>query len=168
MIFVSSRHDKIIFVFRTSDGELKQRVRTDSAPIFIACNPQTRSVYVSLELPFNVARYVWDEGTGLAYAGIVESAGTADGFRPVAVMPPAPEKITSYLIIGKVGTPCLRVLALPGHESCFEHTIEGRPRVVGIAADPWGTALVVCCCGGSTKTDEVLVIPWPFEGLEIT
>jgi len=125
--------------------------------------------FMSSYAQYFISRYVWDEGTGLVYAGIVESAGTADRFRPLAVMPPAPGKHSSYLILGSMETPNLLVLSLPGHEPCFEHAIEGRRCVVGIAADPWGTALIVCCSGESmSKNDEVLVIPWPFEGFAIT
>jgi hypothetical protein len=96
----------------------------------------------------------------LSSEGVVEAAGTTANERPLAVMPPAPGQRTSYLIIGTLGSSKLRMLSLSDRHLVHTHTLEGL-EVVGLAADPSGTALAVC----DYKSKAVHVLPWPLPGM---
>jgi hypothetical protein len=67
---------------------------------------------------------------------------------------------TSYLVVGTLGEPTLRVLSLPDRRLVHTHTLEGM-KVMGLAADPSGTALAVC--DAAFKAIHVLL--WPLPGM---
>jgi hypothetical protein len=90
----------------------------------------------------------------------VEAAGTAGKERPLAVMAPTPGRHTSYLVVGTLYEPALLVLSLPDRRLVHAHTLEGI-EVVGLAADPSGTALAVC----DYTSKAIHVLPWPLPGM---
>ena len=108
---------------------------------------------------YSVSAFHWD-GDGLVAEGVVEAAGTSGNIRPLAVVPPAPGQRTSYLVVGTCYSPTLRLLSLPDRRLVQTHELEGMV-VVGLAADPSGTALAVC--DGTSKAIHVL--PWPLPGM---
>jgi len=80
--------------------------------------------------------------------------------RPSTVMPPAPGKRTSHLIVGMLwhsrSCVCCRCPASP---SCTRTGWRGC-EVCGLAADPWGTALAVC----DYASQSTHVLAWPLPG----
>jgi len=52
------------------------------------------------------------------------------------------------------------VLSLPGLALVHTHRLEGFA-VVGLAADPWGTALAVC----DDASNSTHVLAWPLPGM---
>lgn len=51
-------------------------------------------------------------------------------------------------------------MSLPGLALVHEHTLDGM-RVTGLAADPWGGALVVC----DAASTSLHVLAWPLAGM---
>ena len=90
----------------------------------------------------------------------VKAAGTADAWRPLAVVPPRPGSYTSHLVVGTNGSPHLRVLKLPDLELVHEVRLDGM-KVTGLAAHPSGEALFVC----DRVSWAIYVLPWPLEGM---
>ncbi len=103
--------------------------------------------------------YKWD-GVSLIGDGVVENTDTTGNHRLVVVMPPAPGLHTSYLIVGTENSPTLHVISLPDRRLVHTHTLEGK-EVVGLAADPSGTALAVC----DKVSRAVHVLSWPLPGM---
>jgi hypothetical protein len=143
-------------VYRLADGF---HVATAHAvhPSFIAADPATATVYVDTD--YGVTAFRWN-GITLLSEGAVEAAGDSDDIRPLAVVLPAPGQHTSYLVVGKRFTPTLLVLSLPDYRLVHTHTLE-EMKVVGLAADPSGTALAVC----DSASNAVHVLLWPLPGM---
>jgi hypothetical protein len=162
VVVVSAPKHAMLHVHRLSDGV---RVASGDAArsTFVAAYPASGTVYASTgALPScAVSAFRWD-GTALVAEGVVEGAGTAGHWRPLAVMPPTPGLHTSYLVVGTYGEPTLLVLSLPDCRLVHTHTLEGM-LVTGLAADPSGTALAVCD-GASTA---IHVLPWPLPGMPL-
>ena len=117
------------------------------------------STYRSHE--FILIAFRWN-GVTFANEGQVEAAGATNAYRPLAVMPPAPGLHTSYLVMGTCFTPTLIVLSLPDRRLFHMHTLDGI-KVMGLAADPSGTALAVC----DSASEAVHVLPWPLPGMPV-
>jgi hypothetical protein len=153
------KHGKL-HVHRLSDG-----VRVASAEAaranYVAADPASGTVFASTGVhpSCGVSTFRWD-GASLVAEGDVEAAGTADNWRPLAVMPPTLDRHTSYLVVGTRYWPTLLVLSLPDRRLVHTHTLEGM-RVTGLAADPSGTALAVC--DAAYKAIHVLL--WPLPGM---
>ena len=83
--------------------------------------------------------------------------------RPIAIVP-APRRTWAahaHLVVADEMSGCrLRVLALPAHRLVHEEALPAGARIVGLAADAAGTALVVCDLGAQA----VRVLPWPLPG----
>jgi hypothetical protein len=149
-----------LHVHRLSDG-----VRVASAeaasPTYVAADPASGTVYAGTGVypSYDVYAFHWD-GAALVAEGVVEAAGTDSIWRPLAVMPPTPGRHTSYLVVGTMDKPTLLVLSLPDRRLVHTHTLEGI-RVMGLVADPSGTALAVC----DTASEAIHVLPWPLPGM---
>lgn len=111
----------------------------------------------------SVARFSWTSTAGLRNEGVVAAAGLREHPRIVAVVPPAPGKLVSYLIVGTNGGSELLVLALPGLALVHTHNLGVLFRMLGLAADPWGEAIAVI--DYQRFTPEVYVLSWPLEGM---
>ena len=80
--------------------------------------------------------------------------------RPLAVVPPVPGKKVSHLVVVGSVPKELLVLSLPDLVLMHTHILEGM-EVKGLAADPWGGALVVC----DAVFQSVHVMAWPLPGM---
>ena len=80
--------------------------------------------------------------------------------RPLTVIPPAPCKAVSYLVVGTGESSELLVLSLPSLALVHTHRLEGM-KVLGLAADPWGGALAVC----DAASQFLHVLTWPLPGM---
>ena len=164
VVVVSDLKDNQLHAHRLSDGTRIASVEARE-PTYVAADPATSTMYVSTSVEMTAFR--WDgavlvaEGAVLVAEGFVEAAGATGNWRPLAVVPPATGQHTSYLVVGTKETPTLLVLTLPDRRLVHTHKLEGM-RVVGLAADPSGTALAVC--DGESKAIHVL--PWPLPGME--
>jgi hypothetical protein len=143
-------------VHQLSDGALVTSTAADD-PAYIASDPSTSTLYVSTRA--QVTAFRWN-GSALVSEGIVEAAGDTGDDRPLAVVPPAPGQRNSFLVVGTYTTPTLVVLSLPDRRLVHTHTLEGM-QVVGLAADPTGTALAVC----DAESKAMHVLPWPLPGM---
>jgi DNA-binding beta-propeller fold protein YncE len=132
-----------------------------ASPRFLAADQASGSVYVSTR-DTAVSAWVWNAAAQrLQSGGLVEGAGEVGSARPLAVVPPAPGKRTSYLVVGTVDTGSLIVLSLPDRHVVHRAELDGGCRVTGLAGDPTGTALAVC--DGASQT--IRVLPWPLPGM---
>ena len=90
----------------------------------------------------------------------VLAAGSKHCFRHLAVMPPATGKRVSHLIVGTEDSSELLVLSLPGLALVHSHVIEGM-QLIGMAADPFGKALVV----HDFISKAFNILAWPLPGM---
>jgi hypothetical protein len=156
LIVTSLYSANVLRVHRLADGA---HVATALAavPTYTASDPNTATLFVSTQ--YRVSAFRWNGGA-LVSEGVVEAAGDNDDFHPLAVVPHDPDQRTSYLVVGIYGTPTLLVLSLPDRRLVHTHTLEGIC-VVGLAADPSGTALAVC----DRLSEAIHVLPWPLPGM---
>jgi hypothetical protein len=158
---------------RLSDGFRVDSI-SSNMPNFVAADPATATVYVSalaydedddddddndFENSSRVIAFRWNENAFVFDRDIETFENTY--FHPLAVVPPVPGQHTSFLVVGTLGCPTLRVLSLS--DCCLVHTheLEGM-EVAGLAADPSGTALAVC----DAASKAIHVLPWPLHGME--
>jgi hypothetical protein len=149
-------------VFRVSDGvRVSDKVLNPRQPICLAADQARDVVYVAMNNSYVVYAFDWN-GSVLSERGLVRAAGVGGKHsRHLAVMPPASvESSASYLIIGSYKTSELLVLSLPSEELVHTHRLSGIS-VVGLGADPYGTALIVC----DSKTNRVHSLPWPLPDM---
>jgi hypothetical protein len=156
LVVASSYDANELRMYRLADGALVATAPADR-PAYIADCPTSATLYVSTEE--RVSAFHWN-GSALVSQGAVEAAGDTDDWHSLAVVPPAPGQRTSYLVVGTCGAPTLLVLSLPDRRLVHTHTLEGM-EVVGLAADPSGTALAVC----DRASEAVHVLPWPLPGM---
>lgn len=81
-------------------------------------------------------------------------------WRPLAVVPPAHGKSRAHLVVGVLDSADVSVFTLPSLDLIHRHTFAGI-KVVGLAADPAGGALVVC----DSVSRDAHVLAWPLEGM---
>jgi hypothetical protein len=160
VVVVSNPDHGKLHVRRLSDGVRVASVKAKEAT-YVAADPASGTAYVSTGAAssYRVCAFRWD-GAALVAEGFVEAAGTAGHERPLAVVPPTPGRHTSYLIVGTCGMPILLVLSLPDRRLVHTHTLEGM-WVVGLAADPSGTALALC----DATSEAIHVLPWPLPSM---
>jgi hypothetical protein len=156
LVVASVSDSNMLLVHRLDDGALVATAHAD-CPSFIAVDPSTATLYVSTNSI--VTAFHWN-GSALVSEGVVEAAGDTDDIRPFAMVPPAPGQRTSYLVVGTYPTPTLLILSLPDRCLVHTHKLEGM-EVVGLAADPSGTALAVC----DRASQAIQVLPWPLPGM---
>ena len=66
----------------------------------------------------------------------------------------------SFLVVGIRFFPTLHVISLPDRRLVYTHELQGM-QIVGLAADPSGTALAVC----DSSSKAIHVLPWPLPGM---
>lgn len=164
VIAVRSNRRNTLCVHRLSDG-----VRIggydfhlpDQLCRFLAADPATATLYARCRIGAEIGVYRWScaaDGS-LRSQGPVATAGLATYTRPLVIVPPAPGKILSHLVVCADDTE-LRVLTLPDFAVVHTHRLEGMG-VRGLAADPWGGALAVC----DEESEAIHVIAWPLPGM---
>jgi hypothetical protein len=158
VVVVSDYDDNQLHVHRLSDG-VRVLSTTAVSATCVAADPAFGTVYVSTG-DYGVSVFRWD-GAALVAEGVVKAAGTGvfDRHLELAVMPPTPGRHTSYLIVG-THLSTLHVLSLPDRRLVHTHTLEGID-VMGLAADPSGTAFAVC----DGSSEAIHVLPWPLPGM---
>ena len=149
---------------RLSDGRHVGSVRAPQLNWFLAADDASGVVFGSTE-EYRPIVHAWTCATVGAEirftpAGPVVSAGARPNHRPLAVMPPAPGKKVSHLVVGNAWTSELLVISLPGLSLVHTHRLEGM-EVTGLAADPWGGALAVC----DRLSQSLHVLAWPLPGM---
>lgn len=134
-------------------------------PTYLATDSMTGTIFADTSDGagnFSVARWQWSEPEqALVPLGVIEAAGVATNWRPIAVMPPAPGKRLSHLIVGTYNSSVLRILALPSLELVADTSAPNDMVVWGLAADPAGTALVIL----DHTSRAAQVVAWPWAGL---
>ena len=155
--------------YRLSDGSLAGSLACEGLDYYAAADSDSGTVFGCVlsdsddEESFRVhAFHCAIRGTGvqLTSDGPIAAAGISDRSRLLTVVPPAPGKTVSHLVIGTELSPELRVLSLPGLALVHRQTLQGV-RVVGLAADPWGEALAVC----DFASVSIHVLAWPLPGM---
>lgn len=159
--------DRALFAHRLSDGIRVGSLQVPELWLFLASDPGTGAVYGSMwtEAPDMWSVHAWScaaDGATIRISslGRVTAAGAAESTRIVAVVPPAPGKMISHLVVGTPGSPELLVLSLPGLALVHTHILSGLD-VLGLAADPWGGALAVC----DEVSRAIHVLAWPLPGM---
>ena len=155
----------ILEVRSLSDGARLSRVRAPGIGLYMAADPVSSVVYVGDAVaPCGVRAFKWNDRVGsLELVGTIAAITPVDNCRPLAVMPPAPGSCTSHLVVGCIWSSHLVVLALPGHT--VVRTFSVAPlKVTGLAADPTGTALVICGIHLDARSERIVqVVPWPLD-----
>lgn len=174
LVAVSALPANAVHLLRLSDGARASCIDVDM-PVALAADAATDTLFVSCRAsgggagegsetrgcPLRAWRFsdatqsfVELRATALAAAGLGSD-------RPIAVVP-APLRSWSahaHLVVGEMSGPGLRVLSLPGLALVHAGALEGA-RIVGLAGDPAGSALVVC----DYAAQAVRVLPWPLAG----
>ena len=145
-------------VHRLSDGTRIASVAVD-CPAFLAADPTTATVFVS-NSQGKVSTFRWN-GANLVFDGFIEAAGATDNWRPIVIMPQASGQCTSFLVVGNISCSNLRVFLLPDRRLVHTHELKGID-VMGLAADPSGTALAV----PDGASNAIHVMPWPLPGMK--
>ena len=163
---VVARRGGFLSAHRLSDGSRVGTLGDPSETYFIAADPVTGALFGGDHTPGGMRSVcAWScasEGAGIliTLCGPVAAAGTRQGVRTLAVVPPAPGKAISHLVVGTHCTSELLVLTLPGLALVHTHALEGM-RVSGLAADPWGQAIAVC----DIYSKMLHVLAWPLPGM---
>jgi hypothetical protein len=145
--------------FALRDGALLSSAAVEGPTAVVSAGPQLPTVlFVTHEVRF-VKQFAWN-GVALEPGPAVDAPCVTFNFRLLAVMPPAPGKRRSHLIVGTWGESDVIVMSLP--DCIHVHTqLLSNCHVRGIAADPSGTALAVC----DGASGETRLMAWPIEGM---
>ena len=159
-----------LFAHRLSDGICVGSLETSENAMFLAADVATGALYGSITSGLGGMVHAWacaTDGAGglrISLAGHVAATGLWAYNRPLAVMPPAPGKTVSHLVVSMSNVTAysneLLILSLPGLTLVHTQRLEGVV-VMGLAADPWGGALAVC----DMRSSGVRVVAWPLSGM---
>ena len=137
------------------------------SPRELATVPDTGVVYASVGAgaSHRVEEFRWD-GASLTAAGRVATIADFNNTFPLAAMRPGAAG-PWHLVVCRFGTTTTTVLELPGHRVVWEGKIplDDKRRdagIYGLAADPSGSALVVCLSHGALEA-----VAWPWPGLAL-
>ena len=162
-IVVAANADETLFAHRLSSGERVGSLVVPGLGCYLAADPLTGVIFgngVPVKDQCAIACFSWTAGSGFKTQGFVDAAGSRDSLCPLTVVPPAPGKRVSHLVVGTRYSPELLVLALPGLALVHRHVLRGI-EVSALAADPWGAALAV----GDASEKEIRVVAWPLAGM---
>lgn len=168
-------HHRIVVAASISDGALSsyrlsngRRVGRCSVPMlgkYLAAEPERGLIFGTVRTHdqrslYSVVGFLWNPNEGFKILGIIAPAGARAHGRPLAVVPPAPGKKVSHLVVGALRTAELLVISLPDLALVHTHALEGI-EVTALAADPWGEVLAV----SDHVTSTVRVVAWPLPGM---
>jgi hypothetical protein len=148
-----------IVALDTVTGAYVAHVPADYAT-FLAVDAEASVLYASCSVVgsgFSVFAWYWD-GTSLQPKGPVPGLQNTDRHHPIAVTPAGPGGGQAHLVTGVGHSPDLTVLSIPDYSLVRTDALQGI-RVVGLAADPSGSALIVC--SEEPEGGSVHVLPWP-------
>lgn len=188
----ANQHDNALYTHRLDDGECIGCVPGVPGPSFLASDPRTATVYVSVFDGLNggVHAYRWTGDAGLAphgsaMEGIAAAVPATRQRRPVAVMAMAAPAGGShaFLIVGSHRSPFLHILALPSHRLLAVLELPGL-KIVGLAADAGSTGSFhgprsgggisasspyasnpPCLAVMDAASGDAIVLPWPLPGM---
>jgi hypothetical protein len=149
VVLAASRYSNAVLAFRVADGEILCRTAV-AGPRFITSDPMSGNVVVSESVCVEVFR--WDGGS-LMSTGPVPGAGKQayDAPLAVAVVPASAGEHTSHLVVAEYGADSIRVFSLPLFQLIATTRLPvlvmgtgSTPRILGLAADPWGTYRTGC------------------------
>lgn len=155
-----------LFFHRLSDGCRVGSVAVPKSSLrwFIAADAESGAVFGTCRSESGFAVHAWSCLSGgsrrLKSEGPVLAAGVEKFPRPVTVVPPAPGKKKSHLVVSATLSSELRVLSLPDRVLVHTHKLDGI-QVNGLAADPWGGVLAVC----DKASNALHVLAWPLPGM---
>ena len=161
-------NESFLSAHRVSDGSRVGSLEIPGLTFFLTADTSSGTVYGSICDDYrNKTVNAWSCASNgatvdITLIGPVAAAGTSSLPRPLAVVPPAPGKGVSHLVVGTSSSPELLVLSLPGLALVHTHRLEGM-RVTGLAADPWGGALAVC----DAASKSLYVLAWPLPGMPL-
>jgi hypothetical protein len=166
LVAASSHETYRILLFSIGDGsfvaEHKFDVSTFGRVECLAAVPGTPTLFASVG--GEVRRLEWN-GVSLDCLERVEAAGSGNTTnRPLAVVPPWSRGAPAHLVVAREGEPELLVLSLPDCALVHTHILQ-TGRVKGLAADPAGAALAVCCNSSVGGKGEVVVLQWPLSDM---
>ena len=164
-VFVSSAN--VLYAHRLSDGARVGRLSVPGQHWNLTADPSTATIFGTiLDQERLVTVPAWacvarGARVLMSSAGVVAAAERGIYDYPLVVVPPAPGKKTSHLVISSQKLSESFVLELPGRSLVHTHRIAGVMKVVGLTADPGGTAIAFC-----EETSETLhVLGWPLPGM---
>lgn len=161
--FAASADLRMVFTLRLLDGTCDGRLKVSGLHDDLTADPVSSDLYGTVTPALGIHAVVqlsWRPAVGLRIVGIVAEASGRSRKRSLAVVPPAPGKRVSHLVVGAHDTSELLVLALPGLALVHTHTLDGM-RAYALAADPWGAALAVT----DAASEAVHVLAWPLPGM---
>lgn len=165
VVIVNSTADSILYIHRLSDGTRAGSLAVSALGFFLASDPSTGLVFGVFKTSLGSDIHAWScEGdrSRLLPRGLV-SVSEAVGFScAITVVPPAPGKSVSHLVVATCFSSKLRVLSLPDFTLVHTHRQEGMA-VEGLAADPWGGSIAVC----DATSSAIHVLPWPLPGMPL-
>jgi hypothetical protein len=161
IVVASSFYEGTVRALSAADGSVLSALDLRS-PVFVASYPSTASIYV--DSADKVHRLQWDTSSrslSLTPSVLLVPHAQRVSWRPLAVMPPSEStRGKIFLVVAVYNNPELSIFELPSERLACTHTLEGM-QVVGLAADPCGTALVVC----DAFSKAVHALPWPLPGM---
>ena len=163
-VAVVSTFDSLV-IHRLTDGVNLGGLKVPGLGFFLTADDATGAVYGVICSGAEYRVQVWHfaaekASIRMASNGPATSAGSRGDPRPLAIVPPAPGKTTSHLVVGTGNLSELLVISLPGLALVHTHCLEGM-EVTGLAADPWGGALAVC----DRLSQSLHVLAWPLPGM---
>ena len=165
VVLAASVCDSAIFARSLVDGSVMGSVTVPNLSNCIAADPRSGAIFGNVRQKggvCSIARFSWTPGSGLRASGILTSEGGQKGqWRPLAVVPPWPEKCVSHLVVGAWNAPELLVFALPSLDLVHVHELRGM-QVIGLAADPWGQVLAV----SDYDSKAICALAWPLPGMQ--
>jgi hypothetical protein len=131
----------------------------------LAADSANGFVFAGAYKPHVVTYFAWNVvSETLDPRGPLAAVGTLENHAMLTVMPPVPGKpaTSGFLVVGTLNTPGLRIVSLP--DMTLVQTVELRGmKVSGLAADPHGSAIVVC----DSASKSVHVLSWPLDGMHV-
>jgi hypothetical protein len=165
ILVVCSNDQRALHAYTISDGVRVATIGTSKYPRFLAADAERADIYASICVNpgHSVWVYGWRDGA-LLKLGEVDAAGAEPQHRPLAVVPAGRGRRTPHLVVATLERPRLLIFSLPDRALVHEHTFTDGTKVVGLAANPSGSALLVC---DGASTPAVHVLSWPLEGMPL-
>ena len=160
---INSTASSTLFIHRLSDGARTGSLVVSALGFFLASDPLTGLVFGIFKNSLGSNIHAWScagDGSRLTPRGLVAASEAVGCSCAVAVVPPAPGKTVSHLVVATCFGSNLRVLSLPDFTLVHTHRQEGIA-VEGLAADPGGCSIAVC----DENSSAIHVLPWPLPGM---
>ena len=157
----------LLCAHRISDGEEVGSIRVPGRSMYLASDDATGTVFGNVVYKTRYHVFGWScttdkAGVRFKPGSRIIAAGASDDSRPLTVVPPAPGKKVSHLVVcSNSESSEMRVLSLPGCVHVHTHVIGHGVQVAGLVADPWGEAIAFC----DDTSGGIQVLPWPLPGM---